>query len=347
MDKWLAVLGRNIRTFAALVIFCASVAVADTQWKSPSSGAWNMPGNWTNGVPGVNGGQPTWFVGDRSLQHTQLLFGITAPVKGIGYGRSSGGGGFVINDGGAPAMLLLKAGGPIGGIINRDTNAQLFNVPISFIGSNSFYDRSASQVFNAAAGDLRFSGRYLGDRPTIHNGGGELTVDGAFNTTIGLSNGRGDITGPGGLTKKGTGTLTLDGTNANTYLGDTLLYQGTLVVKKEQALGKGGLTLFGGTFVPNGHPHDFGSRLGLQGPAAIDFGPGQTNALSFGDSSAFYWPEEAMLRVLNWKGGQASKLRFGTNSAALTPKQLRAIVFPGLPQEAAVIDAEGFVVPGK
>jgi autotransporter-associated beta strand protein len=331
---------------AGVAGFWACVSIADTQWKGTAGNAWNEPSNWTNGSPGINRGQPTWFVGDSSLQHTQFLFGMASSAQGIGYGPCKGGGGFVVGEGGAPAVLQLRAGGPIGGIINNDTNAQTFNVPIVLIGPNTLSGKTAAQMFNAARGDLIFSGKYAANRSTIANNGGELTVDGAFNTTIGLPRGRGDIAGPGGLTKKGSGTLTLGGTNDNTYLGDTLLYDGTLVANKTNAFGSGGLTLFGGTFKPNGYSHTFTVRLGLQGAATIDLGSGAKNELSFGESAEFYWPEGATLKIVNWKAHPAT-LRFGTNAAALNPAQLKAIVFPDLPGSHATIDAEGFVTPGK
>lgn len=336
----------KLRSIAAVTLFCAAAAFGDTQWKSAANGGWNIASNWTNGIPSINGGQPAWFIGETSLQHTQLLFEPVVSAQGIGYGPSKGGGGFTISDGGGASTLQLKAGGPIGGILNHDTNTQVINVPISFVGPNTTRDRNAAQTLNAAAGDLVLSGVYHADASTLNNNGGELTVDGAFNTTIGLPNGRGDIVGSGGLAKKGTGALTLGGTKANLYLGDTLLYSGTLVVNKQNAFGTGGLTLFGGTFKPNGYAQIFTARLGLQGDAAIDFGSGAKNELSFGDTSAFYWVEGATLRILHWNGDKV-KLRFGTSATALTPAQLKAIVFPDAGNVSATIDAEGYVTPRK
>ena len=53
----------------------------------------------------------------------------------------------------------------------------------------------------------------------------------------------GIISGPGGLVKQGTGTLTLTGTN--TYSGWTTLNAGTIVLGADAALGTGGLALGG------------------------------------------------------------------------------------------------------
>ncbi|MHC5908924.1 phosphatase PAP2 family protein [Streptomyces sp. S6] len=56
---------------------------------------------------------------------------------------------------------------------------------------------------------------------------------------------RNDIDGHGGLTKKGSGTLTLTG--HNTYHGGTVVKEGKLVAGHANALGQGDVTLSGGT----------------------------------------------------------------------------------------------------
>ncbi|MDR6975848.1 autotransporter-associated beta strand protein [Streptomyces sp. 3330] len=56
---------------------------------------------------------------------------------------------------------------------------------------------------------------------------------------------RNDIDGAGGLTKRGSGTLTLTGHNG--YRGGTVLAQGVLVAGHANALGRGDVRLIGGT----------------------------------------------------------------------------------------------------
>ncbi|GAB3261947.1 phosphatase PAP2 family protein [Kineosporia babensis] len=56
---------------------------------------------------------------------------------------------------------------------------------------------------------------------------------------------RNDIDGRGGLTKSGSGSLTLAG--SNTYQGGTTLAAGTLVVAKAKSLGRGDVSVGGGT----------------------------------------------------------------------------------------------------
>ncbi|KQV13224.1 MULTISPECIES: phosphatase PAP2 family protein [unclassified Kitasatospora] len=56
---------------------------------------------------------------------------------------------------------------------------------------------------------------------------------------------RNDIDGPGGLTKLGTGSLTLTGTNR--YTGATVVREGLLTAASRDALGRGDMQLRGGT----------------------------------------------------------------------------------------------------
>jgi autotransporter-associated beta strand protein len=90
---------------------------------------------------------------------------------------------------------------------------------------------SAARV-NADAGTLTVSGG-------ITNGGFLLTVGGAGNTTISTT----AISGTGGLTKDGTGTVTLSANN--TYSGTTTVSAGTLLVNGSQSFSA--VSLNGGT----------------------------------------------------------------------------------------------------
>jgi len=117
-------------------------------------------------------------------------------------------GAFII--GGAAASLS-------NGITNNSTNTETLNIPLTLTGA---------QTSNAASGNLVFGGT------TLANGGFLLTIDGLKDTSIANV-----ISGTGGLTKTGAGTLTLTG--VNTYAGITTITAGTLLLQTNAALGSG------------------------------------------------------------------------------------------------------------
>ncbi|MEU0900481.1 phosphatase PAP2 family protein [Streptomyces massasporeus] len=72
-----------------------------------------------------------------------------------------------------------------------------------------------------------------------------VTLDAAAGGFHAADSWRNDIEGDGGLTKRGSGTLTLTGHNR--YRGGTVLESGTLVVASPNALGEGDVRVTGGT----------------------------------------------------------------------------------------------------
>jgi autotransporter-associated beta strand protein len=94
-----------------------------------------------------------------------------------------------------------------GGIVNNSSATQTVSLPLT-LGTN--------QTFDAASGNLAISGN-------VTNNGNTLTLAGASNTDI-----NGNITGAGGVTKTGAGTVTLNA--AQTFTGKTTVSQGTLAL---------------------------------------------------------------------------------------------------------------------
>ncbi len=131
-------------------------------------------------------------------------------------------GAFTINSSTGDTMTIRG-----GGIYNESTSTQTIATSIAL---------GANQAWNAAAGDLVFSGA------NITNGAYNLTITGDNDTLISSVFGGGS----GALTKAGTGTLTLSG--ANTYTGATTVSAGTLIAANDTALG----TTASGTTVASG-----------------------------------------------------------------------------------------------
>lgn len=113
----------------------------------------------------------------------------------------------------------------------------------------------------------------------INLGTAVLTVGDSTNTSYG-----GNISGTGGITKQGTGTLTLN--QKNTYTGVTTVNQGTIIAGVEQAI-PAQAVVFGTTYSSkldlNGFNHTFANLAGgASGKGEVSLGNG---TLKVGDST--------------------------------------------------------------
>lgn len=148
---------------------------------------------------------------------------------------------------------------------------------------------SSNTNLGAAAGALTFDGGVLrvtgssftSTSRTINwgpGGGGFDIADAAANFTVSQT-----LTGTGGLTKLGVGTLTLTGVNS--YSGGTVVNGGTLRINNDAALGdvSGALTLNGGALQVTGNPINFTLQrqivLGANG-GTFDVGAGKNLILN-------------------------------------------------------------------
>ena len=323
----------------------APLVLADTTWISPSSGSWPTTANWSSGLPST--GPQLAILADGSVQHSIDVGAIAQAVTGIRFDLLAGGSGFTINRDANPGGINLRvpgSGAMTGiGILNNDDSTETFNVPFSLFSANGFAGSGAAQTWNAAAGNLIISGAYGaggGTDNTLNNNGGRVTIDGSFNTTIGISTGRGDIVGVGGLTKNGSGTLTLGGTAANTFSGLTILNSGNLVLSKVNALQNSGLLINGGNL--SGTASNTLGTLAVEGSATITYsGPA---GFSFANSSGTNW--SGGLQIFGFNTNGTDILRIGTSAAGLTAAQLAEITFPDHSDTPlAGIDGVGNIIP--
>ncbi|MBL9185983.1 MAG: autotransporter-associated beta strand repeat-containing protein [Opitutaceae bacterium] len=219
---------------------------------------------------------------------------------------------------------------------------------------------SSSSNIAASVGTSSFAG------PISLSGGSDaLTVNVSSGVLLTLS---GVISGGGGdkLTKIGTGHLTLSGSSANTYSGDTLINAGKLVLAKTAGLdaiaggvvfvNTGGILelgasnqiasgvdmrLNGGTFELANFSETLGKLDLTASGGTINFG-GTASALVFAKSSGENW-DGGLLAITSYTTASNS-LRFGTDNTGLSSTQLASIVFEGI-SVGAQIDVNGFVTP--
>jgi len=289
-----------------------------TEWSTSNSN--NAKDNWTDNSS-FNTGDTVFFAGTIGLSPT--IGNNSLSVGGVTF--NSGAGGFTI---GGSATLTINSG-----VTNNSSNVQTFAGPIAL---------GAAQIWNAASANLGFSG-------SINNAGFVLTIDGANNTAI-----SGIVSGSGGLTKIGTGTLTVSGTN--TYIGTTTVTGGTLLLGADNTLSTAtspgatrGLALGGGTLNVNGTSQGsaVGSGLSL---GALTLSSNSTIQLTSNDSVqdiffSDYNRTGGLLTITGWSGatggsGTGGGIFFST-SATFSADELAQISFSGFSQGAQLIALAG------
>jgi|GEM_PF-1286340 len=151
----------------------------------------------------------------------------------------------------------------------------------------------------------------------------------------------GVLSGTGGLTKTGAGSLTLNA--ANTFTGTLTITNGKVILGNSSALGSGSnVNMNGGTLaIPSSAQIVEGSAgspgigtLTLSANSIIDYGAGNTNTnyLTFANSSAITWTNGTTLSIYNWNVNadptlSTTQLFFGTDNTGLSNSQLSQILF--------------------
>ncbi len=198
-----------------------------------------------------------------------------------------------------------------------DTPAFVFEGPnnsgFAFARDVSVYPAGASAILGSISNNnVTFSGA-IGASNTLQLLSVTTGTNALFIT--------GGISGPGGVTQTGTGTVIFAA--ANTYTGATTVTAGTLrLAGAERIADASPLRLTGGTFATAGFSETLGA-LDVDGAAVLDFGSGSCT-LTLADSASQTWDGSLVLR--NWTSG-TDRLFVGT-AASLTTAQLKKITSP-------------------
>ena len=244
--------------------------------------------------------------GDISIAASQALT-VNQTSTGTFAGVISGSGALTKNGSGT---LILSAA-------NTYTGTTTVNAGTLTVAASNALGTTGNITFGG--GTLQYGGGITTDLSSrIKNSGSAILIDTNSNNVTFAS--AVDSTNSGGLTKNGTGTLTLSA--ANTFTGNATVNAGTLQAATANALGgtsqiivnNGGsflvtaenavndnaaINLAGGRMAVSGTFNETLGLLTLSANSTIDLA-GFTGTLRFGGVGS--WASDATLAIWNWKG---------------------------------------------
>lgn len=223
---------------------------ANLTWVGGGANLWDITTpNWTGDDTLFADGDNVTFNNSGNNSPAIDLVGIITPVV-INVNASqdytigttttgSLGGSSSINKSGSGTLTLATSNNFVGkttitgGTVSIDAGNKLGAAPVSFVADQLTLNGGALQI--TASGNINAN-----RGTTLGASGGTYNVDSGIlftNTPV--------TTGPGSLTKIGSGTLRLP--TANTYLGNTVISNGIVSVGNAGAFGSGTIVMAGGT----------------------------------------------------------------------------------------------------
>lgn len=234
-----------------------------SRWTA-ASGTWGAAANWSGGLPtfataaavtgttAIPSGQSLTrrlAIGDVATSQITVSGGTLDVFERLHLGS------------GADATLSLTAGTVAAGeiVLGGTSGATATSGVLAMTGGTlqaaSVRAGSAGGRFDWGGGTVQFTAApNVAVSTVVGMGGGSLTTNGFSGTWSGV------LSGSGGLTKNGTGTLALSG--SNTMAGGVRVTAGTLAVNHIAAIGSGSIALAGGNVT-------FGSVSGIAAPIAL------------------------------------------------------------------------------
>ena len=198
--------GQLILTVAVPTTFYSNSSIANTAAQTTSNWSSNTNGTGFNPTNFTTAGQTFIVQNGHQYQTSSSWTGSGTSIIQV-----QSGGALDINAQSLSTWQRIDISGTgvssSGALLNSSSSSASLSVPVTLT--------AAATITSSGAGGLTLTGNVV-------NGGFLLTVDGANSTVIST----GVISGSGGITKAGNGTLTLSG--ANTYTGLTTVSQGIL-----------------------------------------------------------------------------------------------------------------------
>ncbi|PTX94009.1 hypothetical protein DB345_20820 [Spartobacteria bacterium LR76] len=254
----------QVDVFGGELIFASNSALSASAYLGAQSGQATI-----DGVE-LTVAQLIGSTGSIVLDGGSLTLGGANAANTFG-GAVSGTGALIMDGGNASTQTLSGANGYSGGTMVKSGtlalsgNGSLLSTGALSVDTNGTFNISGLSGASTTVGDLSNAGSIvLGAKNLIFGAGGDTTLSGS-------------ITGTGGLTKQGAGTVRV--TSAHLYSGGTTVNAGVLETANTAALGTGALTLGGnGTVALAG-----GTTLSVQ---ALTWQSGGTFRFSLGSVAA-------------------------------------------------------------
>jgi autotransporter-associated beta strand protein len=256
---------------------------ATFNWITSAAGTynWSSPSNWQGGLAPVAAN----LTGDDIVNFTAALTGhVTVVVDGdytiaqLKIGDSSGAQTYTLSAGGSGTGLNFAVETLSASITKTNAGGGTDSIlaPINLTTSLTIADSTAN-VLNIG-GSIAMNGQ-------------TMSVSGSGNVTIG-----GQISGTGttGITKTGTGDLTLS--NGNTYSGSTTIEQGMLIATANNALG----SPTSGTTVDAGGVLAFSSGVNYTTAEAVNVSGSGISTSAYVGFTGATGGAASVQKVLNW-----------------------------------------------
>ncbi len=225
------------RALALLLLAVTSASATDKIWTGATNAVWGTGSNWTGSNP--TSGDNAVF---NSTFANQPNLGAAATAGGIWMTGSISIGQNVTISGSTLTLQGNTINGTAGlGILVDNANAFTLTITAPLkLGANQTWTNSSGNLLTIGAVDTN-------NKALTINGTGNTTISGVISNSA----------GSGMITKAGTGTLILSG--SNTYKGTTTISAGVLNIQNATALG----TTAAGTTVSSG------AALQIQGGIAV------------------------------------------------------------------------------